>query len=197
MKKPGHYRWREAVILAAVPGSVLLEWLLLQAPGFNVLGNRWLLDWGIGAFFAVGVLGSFAWYRSLPWRWLLLTIALSIAAWHWAVQIASEGYDFNEPTTFRFLLRSTIAGFFGAVLVCATPLAQSRQPNWERRLAGIGAVGGFCGLQMAVLCIWHFNYGFWLGIIGWQLAVTLLLIYGTAPQRDGKPVFWPSPPQLN
>jgi len=198
MKSTGNHRWREVCVLAGVPGSVLLSWLAghLEFDFSGAARQPWVLNWGVGAFYALTVLCPLAWCRSLSWRWLLPNIVLSVFAWHWAVQIASEGYDDGSPASLRFLLRSTFSGFFGAVLVAVVPLARSRQPHWERFLGIIGLVGGVCGLQMGGLCLWNFGLGYWLGMAGWQLAVTVLLLYGTAPQRAGNSAFWPAPPQL-
>ncbi len=192
MKSPGRYRWRECLVLAGVPTSVALAWLLGQID----IGNNWLFEWGIGGFYAVCVLCPLAWYRSLPWLRTVFAIAISVLAWHWALHIAmaGQGYPVEDH---RLILRSIVAGFFGAVLVGAMPLARSGYPNWERRLAAVGVVGGFCGGQMGLLSIWNFEIGFFLGMAGWQFAVTGMLLYSTAPQRDGKLIFWPIPPQLN
>ena len=68
-----------------------------------------------------------------------------------------------------------------------------------RRFYGVcaGVVGGVCGAQMALLCLWNFELGFWLGVVGWQLAVTAVYLHATSPQREGRLTFWPSPPQLS
>lgn len=196
MKAPGIYRWRELLVLGGAALSVLLSWgaSLLEPIGS---GNHWVLEWFIGGSYAVSVLGPLAWYRSQSWLRIVAGGIISVLAWHWAVNIASDRYSsIGESGTERFLLRSAFSGFFGAILVAAAPLARSIYPGWERRVACIGLVGGFCGGQMGVLCLWNFGWGFWLGMLGWQLAVTLLLIHGTAPHRDGRPNFWPAPPQL-
>lgn len=197
MKAPGRFHWRELLVLAGVPVSVFLAWAVPQLSVARLLGDRWLFEWGVGAFYAASVLVPLGWYRSQSIGRTLFAGLLSVAAWHWASEIASDGYAvLNGSSNDKFVLRSLIAGFFGAVVMGATPLARQCFPGWERRLAGVGLVGGICGGQMALLCLWNFDLGFWLGLMGWQLAVTAMLIYGTAPQRDGKPVFWPAPPQL-
>jgi len=195
VKDPGPYRWRECLVLAAVPLSVSLGWITAQFDLTQWLGDRWYLAWGVGAYYAVTVLALLAWYRSLSVPRTLSAIILSILAWHWAVQLASDGYQ-GGPSENGFVPRSVVAGFFGAVIVGISPLAGRDFPRWERRLAILGLVGAVCGAQMALLCLWNFAIGFWLGLIGWQLAVTAVLIYSSAPQRNGQPVFWPSPPQL-
>jgi hypothetical protein len=196
MRTPGIYRWREGLILLGVPVNVSLGWAAGQM-GSGPLGDgRWLLDWGIGAFYGVVVLLPLGWYRSQSLVRSVAAVAISIFAWHWAAKLAAEGYPLSYEQPLAFLTRSTVSGFFGAVVTGGTSLARPCFPGWERRLPIAGIVGGICGLQMGLLCLWNFELGFWLGIVGWQLAVTAVYLYATAPQHAGKPQFWPAPPQL-
>src|SRR5262245_56824245 len=139
MKSPGRYSWREWLVLGSVLLSVLMSWGLPQLQSLQFLGDRWLLEWGVGAFYAMGVLAPLAWYRSLSLpRWVCAGL-LSMVAWHFAAQLASEGFGpSGGATDDRFVLRSLIAGFFGAVVVSITPLARPGYPGWERHLAKIG-----------------------------------------------------------
>lgn len=197
MRTPGEYRWRELYILAGVPLSVIGSWLSGMA-GWAPLGNiNWLLEWGIGFFYAVGVLCPLGWYRSQSLVRTLAAVLLSVLAWHWAVYYAAASYESDpDGQHLPFLGRSVLSGGFGALLVSALPLGRACFPGWERRWAWTGLVGAWCGGQMGLLCLWRFDIGFWLGMAGWQLAVTAFLLHGTAPQRAGKSLFWPAPPQL-
>ena len=197
MGSPGSYRWREWLVLAGAPVNVLLAWACGHLD--TGLGNdgRWLLDWGIGAFYGVGVLLPLGWYRSQPWVRSLFAVAVSIFAWHWAARLAADSYSALGENQLTFVTRSAVSGFFGAVVTGGVPLARSCFPGWERRLPIAGLVGGLCGAQMALLCLWNFGLGFWLGVIGWQVAVTAVYLYATAPQQGGHLRFWPAPPHLS
>ena len=190
--------WRgEFAVLAGTIPSVGLSRLFGESSWvFGYLPDKWVLDWGVGIFYALTVLWPLGWRRKLSfWRTLGAT-ALSILAWHGAVQLAANGYSASSSNedSIRFLGRSVVAGFLGAAAVALAPLGRAR--GWERHLGLTAAVGGLCGGQMGLLCLWNFKVGFWLGMFGWQFAVTASLLYGTARQRTDFTPWWILP-QLN
>ena len=164
-----------------------LEW------GAHHFSERWVLDWGVGFFFALCVLGPLGWRRQLSYSRRLVGFALSLLSWHWAVGFASAAYSPVSTSweSLLFLGRSGLAGALGAAAVALAPLAGREE--WERRLGVIAAAGGMCGTQMGLLCLWKFDYGFWLGLLGWQFAVTAILLVATG-KRSTKSLFawtWP------
>ncbi len=163
---------------------------------FGQVADRWVLEWGVGGFYALAVLGPLSWRRHFKFGRALAAGVLSVLAWHLAARYAAEAYPANssQETSLPFLGRSVVAGFLGAAGIALAPLAGT--PHWERFLGVTAAIGGLCGGQMALLCLWNFEVGFYLGMLGWQVAVTGSLLYATAG-RPIDPLSWWAWPKLN
>ena len=144
--------------------------------------ERWVLDWGVGIFYAVFFLGPLACLRRFGLGRITAAGVLSVLSWHVAVRFASEPYGSGSPNDLIFLGRTILAGALGAAAVASVPFSQ--HPNWERCLGVLTLVGAMCGGQMALLCLWNFSYGFWLGMLGWQTAVGALSVFGTRPEAS-------------
>ena len=154
--------------------------------------------WNVGILYGIAVLGLLGVIRCQPWRRALACIAVSALAWCAAFQLAfTQGGFPGSPNPAWSMTVCAVSKILGAVPAGLIPTASSPFPGRWATTLRLGLLGGVCGAQMCWLYLRLDEAGCYLGMLGWQLAVTVLLLHGTAPCHDGRSTFWPEPVHLH